>query len=354
MKKKHKFFSNLAVNLANNHLGKTSTNPSVGCIIVKDYSVVSSGVTSISGRPHAEFNALNKKMNFKGSDMYVSLEPCVHYGLTPPCTKIIKSKKIKNVYYNFDDPDLRTYRKSKEDLKKKGINLKKVTLTHNNFYKSYYLNKFKKLPFLDAKIAISKDFNTINTKNKRITNERSETVTHYIRSKYDAIISTSKTINRDDALLNCRINGLDNFKPDLLIIDRFLKLKKKLKFLDLTKKRKTYIFTLSNNEKKIAYFKSKNCKVININRLQTKNDFLKLFDIIFKLGKRRILVEAGLIFLKRLLELKIINEVFIFKSNIKLAYNGYNNISPSFLKKFKLKKSERVNLLNDKLYKIKV
>ena len=158
MKKKHKFFSNLAVNLANNHLGKTSTNPSVGCIIVKDYSVVSSGVTSISGRPHAEFNALNKKMNFKGSDMYVSLEPCVHYGLTPPCTKIIKSKKIKNVYYNFDDPDLRTYRKSKEDLKKKGINLKKVTLTHNNFYKSYYLNKFKKLPFLDAKIAISKDF----------------------------------------------------------------------------------------------------------------------------------------------------------------------------------------------------
>ena len=89
MKLNHNYFSNLAFQLAENHLGKTKTNPSVGCLIVKDNCVISSGITSINGRPHAEFNALNKKYNFKNCQMYVTLEPCSHYGLTPPCTCLL-------------------------------------------------------------------------------------------------------------------------------------------------------------------------------------------------------------------------------------------------------------------------
>ena len=77
----------LAFELAKINLGSTNENPSVGCVVEKDGSIISSGYTSVSGRPHAEFNALNKNKLFKNSDMYVSLEPCTHYGLTPPCTK---------------------------------------------------------------------------------------------------------------------------------------------------------------------------------------------------------------------------------------------------------------------------
>ena len=95
-------------------MGKTKSNPSVGCIVVKNNSVISSGITSVSGRPHAEFNALNKNINFNGSKMYVSLEPCTHYGKTPPCTNIIAKKKIKDVYYTFEDPDVRTYKQAKK------------------------------------------------------------------------------------------------------------------------------------------------------------------------------------------------------------------------------------------------
>ena len=73
MKTNHNFFSTLALNLAEKNLGKTKTNPSVGCVIVKDGSVISSAVTSVNGRPHAEFNALNKKIDFKGAYMYVTL-----------------------------------------------------------------------------------------------------------------------------------------------------------------------------------------------------------------------------------------------------------------------------------------
>ena len=95
MKANRNLFSQLALNLAEVNLGKTKTNPSVGCVIVQNGSVISSGITSVSGRPHAEFNALSKNKLFNNSDMYVSLEPCTHYGLTPPCTNIIKKKENK-------------------------------------------------------------------------------------------------------------------------------------------------------------------------------------------------------------------------------------------------------------------
>ena len=186
MKINHNYFTNLAFNLAELNLGKTNTNPSVGCVVVKNNSVLSSGVTSINGRPHAEYNALRKEINFKDCDMYITLEPCTHYGLTPPCTNIIKNRKIKKVYYCFDDPDTRTNKRARKILNRSKISVKKITSKKNNFYKGYFLNKKKKLPLIDAKIALSKDFLTINRKSKWITNDRSRKVGHLIRSRYDA------------------------------------------------------------------------------------------------------------------------------------------------------------------------
>ena len=126
MKTNHNFYLDLAFNLAENNLGKTNLNPSVGCIITKNKSVISSGTTSIKGRPHAEFNALNKNIDFKDSTMYVTLEPCSHHGLTPPCTKLIGRKKIKKVFFCHNDPDRRSYKKAKKNLKKFKINLIKI------------------------------------------------------------------------------------------------------------------------------------------------------------------------------------------------------------------------------------
>ena len=101
MKINHNNFFNLSFNLARINLGKTKTNPSVGCIVEKNGSVISSGFTSINGRPHAEFNALNKKINFTKSNLYVTMEPCTHYGLTAPCTDVIKKKKNKKSFFFF-------------------------------------------------------------------------------------------------------------------------------------------------------------------------------------------------------------------------------------------------------------
>ena len=92
MTKNHNYYLDLAYQLAEQNLGKTGLNPSVGAIVVKDDSVISSGITSLRGRPHAEFNALSKLKNCAGASLYTSLEPCVHFGKTPPCTKIILKK----------------------------------------------------------------------------------------------------------------------------------------------------------------------------------------------------------------------------------------------------------------------
>ena len=353
MSQNHNFYSSLAFNLAEKKLGKTNKNPSVGCVIVKNNSVISSGVTSNNGRPHAEFNALNKNINFKNSSMYVTLEPCTHFGLTPPCTNIIKRKKIKNVYYNFNDPDLRTYKKAVKILNnvKK---IKKTNIKYKNFYKSYFLNKIKNFPLIDAKIAVSKDFFSINKKNKWITNSRSRQVAHLIRSKYDCIVSTSYSINKDNSLLNCRIDGLNNNKPDLIIIDRYLKLKKKLKLLNLSSQRKTYLITLINDKKKISFLKKKKVTIIKLKKLQNREDFETLFKIIMKIGKGRILIETGLVFLNQLFRYKLVNNLYLFRSNKFLHKNGYNNKSINFIKKLNIKNKINVNLNNDELFEVKI
>ena len=353
MKKNHNYFTKLAFNLAENNLGQTKNNPSVGCVIVKNNTIISSGATSINGRPHAEYNALNKNMNFRNSNLYVTLEPCTHYGVTPPCSNIIKKKQIKNVYYIFDDIDERTKKKAKLVLKRV-FKLDKERKKNKNFYRSYFLNRNKQFPLIDAKIAISKDFYTINRRSKWITNIRSRKISHLLRSKYDTIISTSTSINNDNSLLNCRIQGFDENKPDLIIIDRNLKIKKTLKLFKISKKRKTYLVTLKKDKKKISFLKKLKIKVIKVNKLENKNDFQALFKKIFKEGKRRILVETGLVFLNKLLKFNFINDLYLFKSNISLRNNGFNNCNINLLKSLKFKNKINVNLLKDKLYKIRI
>ena len=141
MKTNHNNYLKLAFNIAKVNLGKTKLNPSVGCVIVKNNSVISSGYTSVNGRPHAEYNALKSKKNFKDADLYVTMEPCTHYGITPPCTSIIQKKGIKRVFFSFNDIDERTAKKAKEKLSKKIKAYKINSNNFKNFYKSYFLIK---------------------------------------------------------------------------------------------------------------------------------------------------------------------------------------------------------------------
>ena len=350
------FYTKLAFQQANINLGSTKTNPSVGCIVVKNDSVISSGRTSLSGRPHAEANALKKNIDYLNSDLYVTLEPCSHYGKTPPCVKKIIEKKIRRVVFSISDIDPRSKNKAQRNLKNKKIFVKKIMASklEKKFYQSYFLQSSDKIPLIDAKLAISKDYFTINNKKKWITNKKSRNLGNFLRSKYDCLLTTSETINKDNPLLNCRIEGLEKRTPSLIIFDRYFKINKNIKILK-ENNRKIYIFTTVNNLLKENFFKKKGVKIIKFS--STADDNLSLKKMIFrikKLGLNRIFVESGNTFLSKLLKNNLIKNLYLFKSSQKLLLAGQNNSSLSQIKKIKILKKNKikVNLYGDSLYKI--
>ena len=115
----HNYYLNLAFQLAERNLGLTRLNPSVGTVIVKNGTVISSGVTSLNGRPHSEFNALNKLKDCSGASLYTTLEPCTHYGETPPCINIIFKKILKMFFMHLRIRILELLKKRKNFLNKK-------------------------------------------------------------------------------------------------------------------------------------------------------------------------------------------------------------------------------------------
>ena len=122
----------LALTLASARHGLTGENPSVGCVIVNNDQIISIGQTGYNGRPHAEYNAIkNSYDNLEGSTMYITLEPCNHYGKTSPCTNKIVKSKIGKVIYSIEDIDAKVKGKSYKILRSKKITVKKGLLKTN-------------------------------------------------------------------------------------------------------------------------------------------------------------------------------------------------------------------------------
>ena len=353
--KKDHYFMNLAINLAKNQKGFTGTNPSVGCVVVKNDKIVSFASTNINGRPHAEFIALNKnKKKNKGSTVYTSLEPCSHYGKTPPCTKAIINSKIKRVIYSIDDKDFRSHKKSKSILKSKKISTHSGLLAKKakKFYKIYNYNKKRNIPYVIGKLACSADLSILKNRT-HITNDHSRKVSHLLRFENQGILTTYKTINNDNPKLTCRINGLENFSPVRIIVDRDLKINLKSHILQNYINSKTIIFHNSMKSKKVNFLKKKGIKLIKFT-VQNDNyfDLKKILKKIYEIGIQTVLIETGKIFIKHMLSKNLFNEFYLFKSNKIL--NNKHKIKVSDIKKnlnshFKNKHSINTYLDKDKL-----
>ena len=322
---KDKSYMRLALDLAKARKGLTGDNPSVGCLIVKNDKIISIGQTGFNGRPHAEYNAIkNCSQNLNGSKMYVTLEPCNHYGKTPPCTKNIIKKGISEIFYSIDDIDKRVNGKSYKILSKKKIKVKKGLLKNEvkNFYQSYIINRTQKIPFVTGKIAVSSN-NLIYSKiNRKITDNVSDKLTHYLRFKNDAILISYKTLNIDNPKLNCRLKGYEKFSPTRVILDRDLKIRFDSYICKTAKKIKTIIFYNTLNLKKMKLLRKKGLKFVKLN-LDDKGYFnLKnVLKKLFLLGIRNLLVEGGDKITKNFLKNRLMNEFYLFKSPKKLSKN---------------------------------
>ena len=345
---KDQLYMELALDLAKARDGHTGTNPSVGCVIVKNDEIISIGQTSIKGRPHAEFNAIkNCNENLKDSKMYITLEPCNHYGKTAPCTNLIIKSKINEVIYSIKDIDKRVHGKTYKILSSKNIKVKTGLLKNSvtQFYSSYFYNRKKKLPYVSGKIAISKNNLIYSKGNKRITNVLSDKFTHYLRYKNDSILISYKTLNKDNPKLNCRLKNLKNFSPKRIVLDNKLNLNDKSYLLKTANVDNTTIFYNEADRLKVNKFKKKPVNLIksNINYDQ-KFDVKIIFKKLYNLGCRKILIEGGNELTNYLLKKKLLNEFYLFKSKKKLSklveykeFNGLKILKQTYKNKLNLK-----------------
>jgi len=344
---KDKKYMSLALTLASARHGLTGENPSVGCIIVKNDEIISIGQTGYNGRPHAEYTAIkNSNEILDGSTMYVTLEPCSHYGKTPPCTKEIIKNKIKKIIYSVEDVDKKVKRKSFKILKSKNIIVKKGLLSKevNNFYEPYFFNRKNKIPYVTGKIAVSKNDLIYSKGTKRITDIYSDKLTHLLRYKNDSLMISYKTLNEDNPKLNCRLDGLHKFSPKRIILDNNLEMKISSYIFKTANKDNTVIFYNKADKTKVSVFKKKGILLIKSNLLKKKDfDIRSILKKLYILGCRNLLVEGGNILSKYIIKNKLFNEFYLFRSPKNLSklvahkeFNCFKDLSQKYKNKKKI------------------
>lgn len=204
--------------------GRTSPNPMVGAVIVRDGEIVGEGFHPRAGDLHAEIYALKQAGDkAKGATMYVTLEPCCHHGRTPPCTKAIIGAGIAEVYVAMTDPDPRVDCNGLEQLKAAGVRVYCPICEDEarSLNEAYIKHRTTGMPFVVLKLAMSLD-GKIATKtgdSKWITNERSRAYVHRLRSKVDAIMIGAETARTDNSKLTARV-GNRIFYPIRVIVTR--------------------------------------------------------------------------------------------------------------------------------------
>ena len=214
------------VAIGNSVLGHTYPNPNVGALIYKDGKIISEGYTGSPGQNHAEINAIeniNDKKYLENSTMVVTLEPCSHYGKTPPCTKKIIESKIKTVIIGCKDPNLLVNGSGIDQLINNNIDVKLGVLENKclELHKRFFTFQTKKRPYIILKWAETDDgLISPNHKNDNrpywISNDVSRQYVHKWRSQEHAILVGSKTVDFDNPQLNSR--NWDNNSPIKIVV----------------------------------------------------------------------------------------------------------------------------------------
>ncbi len=312
----HENYMKLALKLAEKGRGKVSPNPMVGAVIVKENKVIGKGYHKGYGEAHAEVKAFeNATEDIKGADLYVTLEPCSHYGKTPPCVDKIIHRKIKRVFIGCLDPNPLVSGKGVKKLIDSGIEvttgiLEKECRELNEVFMKYIVEK---KPFVIMKTAMSLD-GKIATKtgdSKWITGLRSRKNVHRLRNEVSGIMVGINTVIADNPELTCRIENGNN--PIRIIVDSKLRIPIDSKVLDNQNLAKTIVATTGQADmtKKVEIEK-KGVKVLTIKSLEGKVDLQKLMSKLAEENIDSILLEGGATLNFSALEQQIVDKVQIY------------------------------------------
>lgn len=309
-------YMRLAMQLAGNAIGRTSPNPLVGAVIVKDNRVVGCGWHRKAGTPHAEVHALNQAGELaQGADVYVTLEPCAHYGKTPPCAKALVEAKVKNVYGGLLDVNPKVAGKGFKILEDAGIHVEYGFLQDELRKQNEVFFKWieHKKPFIVLKAAMTLDgkIATATGQSKWITNETSRAYGYKLRDIYDGIMVGINTVIEDNPMLTARVDGGKN--PIRIVVDSSLKIDINANVVQ-DKSAKTIVATTDKADKdKILKLQAQDVDVIVVDKDENdKVDIEKLLDILGQQNICSILVEGGATLSGSFVAKKLVDKVYFF------------------------------------------
>ncbi len=296
----YEYYMSIALGLAKKGEGAVNPNPLVGAVVVKNGEIVGKGYHKFYGGPHAEVYALEEAgEKALGADIYVSLEPCSHYGKTPPCVEAIIKAGIKRVIISMEDPNPLVAGRGINFLREKGVEVITGVLENeakklNEIFIKYIT---RKIPFVILKTAMTIDgkISTYTGESKWISGEESREYVHKIRNKVMGIMVGIGTVIADDPLLTTRLKEGSGKSPKAIIVDSKLRIPMESKILETLNEREVIIACTEgfDNEKKYILEEKGVRVIITPKDKNNKVDLSHLINELGKLGIDSILLEGG-------------------------------------------------------------
>jgi diaminohydroxyphosphoribosylaminopyrimidine deaminase / 5-amino-6-(5-phosphoribosylamino)uracil reductase len=242
-----------ALVLARRGLGNVWPNPAVGCVLVRDSRVVGRGWTQPGGRPHAETEALRRAgAAARGATVYVSLEPCSHWGRTPPCAEALIEAGVGCVIAAIEDPDPRVAGAGIGRLRAAGIaveiGLGAVEAAEINA--GFFIHRRLGRPLVTLKLATSLDARiaTRTGESRWISGPAARALSHKLRAEHDAIMVGTGTVIADDPQLTCRLPGLEDRSPVRVVLDRQLRIPPGARVFAEARSTPTWVVTVRDSD----------------------------------------------------------------------------------------------------------
>ncbi len=285
-----------ALRLAAKGRGRTSPNPMVGAVLVKDGKIVGEGYHAKAGEAHAEIVALERaREEARGATLYLNLEPCAHYGKTPPCAPRVVEGGVKRVAIGMEDPNPLVKGKGIEILRRAGLDVRVGILENecrrlNEAFCKYVLQK---VPFVILKVAATLDGKTgdRNGDSKWISGEASRRFVHRLRDQVDGVLVGIGTVLKDDPLLTCRIRG--GRDPYRIVLDSLLRIPEEAKVIGTSPSKAIIAVSESAPREKIEKMEKRGVRILILDSREGRVDLKACLSRLGEIGMTSLLVEGG-------------------------------------------------------------
>ncbi|MFH1117099.1 MAG: bifunctional diaminohydroxyphosphoribosylaminopyrimidine deaminase/5-amino-6-(5-phosphoribosylamino)uracil reductase RibD [Pseudomonadota bacterium] len=291
-------FMTRALELARRALGRTSPNPAVGAVIVRDGKIVGEGYHRAAGKPHAEVEAIKSAgSNARDAELYVTLEPCNHHGRTPPCTAAILEAGIKRVWYGTDDPNPDVLGGGAETLRAAGIEVIGGVNEDScrRLIEVYLTNIGSRRPFVFLKLAMSLDgrIATRTGHSQWISSEESRAKVHRLRDRVSAVMVGIGTVLADDPSLTTRLAGRKGRDPIRVVADSNLRTPLNAKIFNPSSASQVIIGTRKSPPSDFRSKLERNGAKIVETSGKSRVDIADLLSQLYHSGITSVLIEGG-------------------------------------------------------------